>query len=75
MGELDTLGTGRGGYLRPGPEEKDHAMGIECVSYQPCGIRILTLHLKRRAVGLHESMRGTNFGTVDGAITSGFEDC
>ena len=47
MGELDTQRTGRGGYLRPGPEEKDHAMGIEYISYQPCGIRTSTLLLGR----------------------------
>jgi len=29
VGELDTWGAGRGGHLRPGPEEKDHAVEME----------------------------------------------
>lgn len=47
VGELDTLGTGRGGYIRPGPKEEDHAMGMEYISYQPCGLRTSTLLLGR----------------------------
>lgn len=62
-------------YLRPGPEEEDHTMETEYISQHSRSFCSLSQPLGRRTVGLHESMRSTDFGTVDGAIASGFKNC
>ena len=43
--------------------------------WPPKDAHIEVIPLKRWIVGLHERMRSTDFGAVDSAIASGFEDC